>query len=99
MSVAGTYEVNVKSPMGDQGGTFTVVPDGDTFTGNLAGAMGSMDVQDGKVAGDTITWTMEMKVPMPMTLECSATVSGDTMIGEVKAGVFGSMPLSGTRKG
>ena len=99
MSVAGTYEVNVKSPMGDQSGTFTVVVDGDTFTGNLSGGLGSMDVQDGKVAGNALTWKMDMKVPMPMTLECSAMVHGDDLTGEVKAGVFGSMPLTGVRKG
>jgi len=38
-----------------------------------------------------------MKVPMPMTLECDATVDGDTITGGVKAGMFGTSPLSGTR--
>lgn len=97
MSVAGTYEVNVKSPMGDQTGTFTVIVDGDSFTGSLAGGMGSMDVANGKVSGNTLTWSMDMKVPMPMTLECEATVDGDAINGDVKAGVFGSMPLTGKR--
>lgn len=99
MSVAGTYEVTVKSPMGDQTGTFTVVVDGDAFTGSLVGGLGSMDAAGGKVDGNTLTWTMDMKVPMPMTLECTATVNGDAIEGEVKAGVFGSMPLSGKRVG
>lgn len=97
MSVAGTYNVTVKSPMGDQAGTFTVVVDGDSFTGSLVGGLGSMDANNGKVAGNTLTWTMDMKVPMPMTLECEATVDGDTLTGGVKAGAFGTMPLSGVR--
>ncbi len=99
MSVAGTYEVNVKSPMGDQGGTLTVVVDGDTFSGSLNGGMGAMDITGGKVDGDTMSWSMDMKVPMPMTLDCTATVDGDVLTGDVKAGVFGSMPLSGKRVG
>ena len=99
MSVAGTYQVNVKSPMGDQGGTFTVVVDGDSFSGALNGGMGSMDVSGGKVSGNTLTWSMDMKVPMPMTLDCTATIDGDVLTGDVKAGVFGSMPLTGTRVG
>lgn len=99
MSVAGIYNVNVKTPMGDQGGTFTVVVDGDAFTGSLAGGMGAMDVNNGKVDGNTLTWSMDMKVPMPMTLDCTATVDGDTITGDVKAGAFGSMPLSGSRAG
>jgi hypothetical protein len=98
MSVAGTYDVTIKSPMGDQKGTLTVNPSGDTFTGSItSGMMGSMDVSNGKVSGNTITWTMDMKVPMPMTLEGEATVDGDSISGSVKAGAFGSMPLSGTR--
>ncbi len=99
MAVSGTYACTVKTPMGDQNGNFTVNADGDSFTGGMAGAMGSMDAQDGKVAGDTLTWKMDMKVPMPITLDCTATVDGDTLTGEVRAGAFGSMPLTGTRSG
>ena len=101
MSVAGTYETTVKSPMGDQKGTFTVVPgdDGASFTGQMAGGMGSMDVNDGKIDGNTLTWQMNMTVPMPMTLNCEATIDGDTLTGKVNASAFGDMPLSGTRQG
>ena len=38
-----------------------------------------------------------MTVPMPMTLDCKATVEGDTLTGTVGAGAFGSFPLTGTR--
>ena len=31
-------------------------------------------------------------------LEGTATVDGDTLTGSVKAGAFGSFPMSGTRK-
>ena len=97
MSVAGTYNTVVKSPMGDQSGTFTVVPDGDTFTGTMAGGMGQMDVEEGKIDGNTLTWKMNMTVPMPMTLECEATVEGGKMAGNVNAGAFGAMPLTGEK--
>ncbi|NVD45444.1 hypothetical protein [Qipengyuania atrilutea] len=101
MSVAGTYDTVVKSPMGDQKGTFTVVPgdDGNTFTGSMAGGMGSMDVENGTISGDTLKWKMNMTVPMPMTLDCEATVNGDQMTGNVNAGAFGAMPLTGERQG
>ena len=101
MSVAGTYDTVVKSPMGEQKGTFTVVPgdDGNTFTGSMAGGMGSMDVKDGKIDGDTLTWAMDMTVPMPMTLNCTANVNGDQLTGTVNAGAFGDMPLTGQSQG
>ena len=99
MSVAGTYNVVTKTPMGDQNGTFTVVIDGDSFTGSVSNPMGTMEVQDGKVSGNTLTWKMDMKVPMPMALEGEATVDGDAISGNIKAGAFGSMAMSGTRAG
>lgn len=99
MSVAGSYDCVTKTPMGDQKSTFTVVPsdDGTTFTGLNAGTLGSMEVQDGKIDGNTLTWKMNMTVPMPMTLEGTATVDGDTLTGSVNAGAFGAMAMSGTR--
>lgn len=97
MSVAGSYDCVVKSPMGDQKSILTVNVDGDSWTGTNAGAQGSLECENGKVDGNTLTWTMDMKVPMPMTLEGTATVDGDTITGSVKAGMLGSMAMSGTR--
>jgi hypothetical protein len=42
---------------------------------------------------------MDMTVPMPMTLDCQATVQGDQMTGTVNAGAFGDMALTGERQG
>ena len=97
MSVSGTYDCVTKTPMGDQTSKFTVTADGDSFTGQNAGQMGSMDVVDGKVDGNKLTWKMNMTVPMPMTLDCEATIDGDTLTGTVKAGAFGAFPMTGTR--
>ncbi|WP_298669388.1 hypothetical protein [uncultured Sphingomonas sp.] len=96
MAVDGTYDVTVKSPLGDQKTTLTVKSDGATFTGTAGGAMGSSDVT-GEVDGNTITWKQQMTVPMPMTLDMKATIDGDTLTGTVTAGAFGSFPMNGTR--
>ena len=99
MSVAGTYNVTTKTPMGDQSGAFVVNVSGDSFTGSVSNPMGNMEVQDGKVSGNTLTWKMDMKVPMPMSLTCTATVDGDSITGEIDTGAFGKMAMSGTRAG
>jgi hypothetical protein len=99
MTVAGTYDCVTKTPMGEQKSKFTVNVDGDTFTGENAGAMGTMQVDGGKVDGNRLTWKMNMTAPMPMTLDCEATVEGDQLTGKVNAGAFGAMPMSGTRVG
>ncbi len=99
MSVAGTYEIVTKTPMGDQKSTMIVEVNGDSFTGTNSGAQGSMAMDNGKVDGNKLTWSMNMTVPMPMTLEGEATVDGDAITGNVKAGAFGTFPMSGTRVG
>ena len=98
MSVEGAYDCVTKSPMVDQKSVLTVNVDGDTWSGQNAGAMGTLDINNGKVDGNTLTWTMDMKVPMPMTLEGEAVVDGDTITGTIKAGAFGNMAMSGVRK-
>jgi hypothetical protein len=98
MSVAGTYDCVAQTPMGAQNSVLTVTVEGNSWTGSNAGQMGSMSIYDGTIDGSTITWKMDMTVPMPMTLEGTATISGDTITGSIKAGAFGAFPLTGTRK-
>ena len=71
--------------------------DGSTFTGSISGALGAMPIS-GTVEGETLPWTMKMPVPMPIEVECKATVAGDTLEGTVKAGFMGTDPLTGSRK-
>ena len=94
--VDGSWECTVKSPLGDQKMTLTVKTDGATWSGTVGGAMGSSELT-GEANGETISWKQQMTVPMPMTLDCQATASGDTMTGTVGAGAFGSFPLTGSR--
>ncbi|MBY0284765.1 MAG: hypothetical protein K2W81_12490 [Sphingomonas sp.] len=96
-AVDGTWETVVKSPLGDQKSTITVKSDGNSWTGTSSGQMGSVEITDGTLDGNTLNWTMAMTVPMPMTLTCSATVDGDTITGSIGAGAFGSFPMTGSR--
>lgn len=99
MSVAGTYEVITKTPMGEQKSTLTVAVDGDTFSGSNVGPMGALEIAGGKVDGQTISWQSKITTPMPMTLDCQATIDGDAISGTVTAGMFGSFPMNGSRVG
>jgi hypothetical protein len=97
-NVDGAWDCTIKSPLGDQNAVLTVQSDGSSFTGTMSGALGALDVEDGVVDGDTLKWKMNIKVPMPMTLDCEATVNGDALTGSAGAGAFGSFPLTGTRQ-
>lgn len=96
--VDGEWDCLTKSPLGEQKSIFTVKSDGNTFTGSNVGPLGSLEVIDGKVDGNVLTWKMDMKVPMPLTLDCTATIEGDTLVGGITAGAFGTSPMTGVRK-
>jgi hypothetical protein len=97
MSADGTWNITTNTPMGAQEGTLTLTTDGGTLTGSMAGQQGSMDVQDGAVDGDNVSWKAAITQPMPLTLEFSGTVDGDNISGTVKLGAFGEATFSGSR--
>jgi hypothetical protein len=96
MSADGAWKTTINSPMGVQEGTLNIVTSGDTFTGKMEGRAGAQDIS-GKVDGDTLTWSASITTPFPMTLEFTVKAEGDKMTGSVKAGSFGSSPLTGVR--
>jgi hypothetical protein len=93
----GTWNTVTKTPMGDQQATLTLKTEGDTLTGSSSNSMGTLEIENGKVEGNKATWTMNMKVPFPIELEAEVTVDGDTLNGGIKAGAFGTQPITGTR--
>ena len=96
--INGVWETTVNSPMGQQKATLTLEVDGDALTGTMAGTQGSMAIEDGKVDGNSATWTANMTSPMPMKLEFSASAEGDEISGNVKLGAFGNASFKGARQ-
>ena len=97
MAIDGDWDVNVKTPMGDQRQTVTFKTDGAALTGKHQNLLGVVEIKGGRVEGDKLAWYVDMPGPMPMKLEVEATVSGDQISGTVKT-PFGPAPLSGARK-
>ncbi|MEO6092592.1 MAG: hypothetical protein ABIT04_05480 [Novosphingobium sp.] len=102
MSVEGTYECTLKTPLGKKKGTLVVVPsaDGQRFTGNLSNSLlGSVDITDGTLDGDVLIFQVAVTKPKRMNVECEIVVDGDDLVGIVTAGMFGELKLSGQRIG
>jgi len=97
MSADGTWNTTMNTPMGIQKGTMELTTDGATLSGKLSGPQGDIELEEGAVDGDSLTWKASITSPMAMTLEFSATVDGDEMSGDVKLGAFGNATFSGTR--
>ena len=99
MAVEGAWDCVMKTRAGPQEFVLTVDRDGDTFTGTNSNGTDSIDLNDGKIDGNTITWTMSITKPLPLKLRGNATVDGDTLNGIVDGGMLaGKMELTGTRK-
>lgn len=97
MSADGSWNCTINSPMGAQEATMTLVTDGGSLSGTMAGAQGTQEFTGGTVDGNNLEWKVEMTSPMPMTLEISATVDGDSISGNVKLGAFGNASFEGSR--
>ena len=96
--VDGAYDCVTKTPLGDQASVFTIVSNGDTFHGTNASPLGSMDVKDGKVDGNRVTWRMDMPLLMPMKLACEGIIDGDTITASIDTGSYGIIAMSGKRR-
>jgi hypothetical protein len=99
MSADGKWEISMNTPMGAQSGSLDFKVDGTTLTGTMtaAAAPAAMEISDGTVDGDNLTWKAALTQPMPITLEFSAVVEGANISGNVKLGTFGDATFEGTR--
>jgi len=97
MSAEGTWNITTQSPMGSQDGTLKLTVDGNTLSGTMSGPQGDIEMSEGTVDGDNITWKAEITSPMAITIEASGAVDGDNISGSLKLGSFGTATFSGSR--
>jgi hypothetical protein len=97
MAADGTWNLTMDTPMGERKATLAVTTAGGALTGKQSAEGNSADIFDGTVSGNEVAWKVSITEPMALTLEYSGTISGDTMSGNMKIGMFGSSSFTGTR--
>src|SRR5882757_9963555 len=97
MAVDGNWNIIMSTPMGDRDATLSLKNAGGTLTGTQAAEGNSADIFDGKANGDDVSWKVSITTPMPLTLEFSGKVSGDSISGEMGIGPMGSFPFKRAR--
>lgn len=98
MSADGKWTTTMDTPMGKQTGAMELSTDGSNLTGTLTAATGdAVEITDGNIDGNNLTWKAAITQPMPVTLEFSAVVDGDSIAGDVKLGMFGNATFTGER--
>jgi aerobic carbon-monoxide dehydrogenase large subunit len=94
---AGTWNIVLNTPLGQQNITLTIVADGSSISGTAASPMGQQEFSGGTVDGDRVNLSMDITQPMPMTVTFDGLIEGDTVNGTATLGAFGSSSFSGTR--
>lgn len=97
MSIDGTWNLTIETPIGTQESTLEAHASGGVLTGTQSSPDGSQDIQDGAVNGAEASWSITISSPMAMTLEFQGAVDGDTLSGSVKLGMFGEARFTGVR--
>jgi len=97
MAVDGNWNIIMSTPMGDRNATLNLKNTGGALTGTQAAEGNSTEIFDGKANGDDVAWKVSITNPMPLTLEFTGKVSGDSISGEMGIGPMGSFPFKGSR--
>ena len=97
MAVDGNWNLTMTTPMGERQATLSLKAEGGTLTGSQGAEGNTAEIFDGTVNGDSVAWKVSITNPMPLTLEFTGTVAGDSINGEMGIGPMGSFPFTGTR--
>jgi hypothetical protein len=98
MSIDGTWEITIDTPMGKQQTTLELTSDGSALSGTASSSDESGPIYDGSVDGDSATWKLDITKPFALTVTFTAAVSGDDISGNAAAGAFPPAPFTGSRK-
>ena len=71
----------MNTPMGAQNGTMDLTTDGGALTGTMKSPQGDIELKEGTVDGDALTWKADITSPMAMTLEFPYAPKGKVMDG------------------
>lgn len=97
MTVDGNWNLVVSTPMGERQATLSLNTEATTLKGSQMAGGNSVEIFDGTVNGNDVSWKVSITDPIPMTLEFTGTVNGNQIGGNVTLGAFGGSTFTGTR--
>jgi hypothetical protein len=81
----GTWDLDVVTPFGSQRLQLALATDGSTVTGTASLGSTSVPIRDGLLAGERLTFEVDVTDPMELTLAVKLTIDGETLTGKAKA--------------
>jgi hypothetical protein len=99
VQMAGTWDLMINSPQGNQAVVMTATQSGSNFSGSMSSQMGQSDISGGTISGRRLTWSMRLSIGgQDMLLQYSAEVDGNRMTGNVSVGEFGTFSFTGDKR-
>jgi hypothetical protein len=96
-NLTGKWLVKIESQMGNFELTMTIEQEGNDFTAELVSAMGKIEVQNGVVSGDEVTFSASAPIGgQDTSMEFSGKIKGDKIEGTISIGSFGDANLVAT---
>ncbi len=97
MALTGTWNMTMKSPIGEQKALLTLTESGGALSGSLGSGGDSTPLDGALIDGQSVSFAAKITKPMPITLAFAGKLEGDAITGEVKFGGFGAGPFTATR--
>ena len=98
MSVDGTWDLTISTPIGRIKAVIELHREGDVLTGTAHGTGEQVPLHDIVHDGADITWRQTITKPMRLNLTFAVKVDGDTLTGTSKAGRLPSSKVLGRRR-
>ena len=97
MSLEGTWNSQIASPMGaiEPAFTFTAASDGLDGVGTMNGE--TLPLVHVEQTGDAASWRMRVSNPIPMTIKFEVVIDGNTLAGTAKPGLMPAAKFTATR--
>jgi hypothetical protein len=97
MSVTGTWNLTLNSPLGAQPATLQIQEAGGAYQGTLTGKADPTPAEQLKVDGLTLSFSADADTPVgKLNLAFTGAVAGDSISGKYET-PFGAFDFSGTR--
>ncbi|MCB2076551.1 MAG: PQQ-dependent dehydrogenase, methanol/ethanol family [Novosphingobium sp.] len=93
---AGTWNIVIQTPVGEQPATMTLKANGTKLTGKVSAEQGDVDIA-GSVVDGRARLSGEASMPMPITVEYDLGLTDGKLVGKNKNGPFGTFTVTGAK--
>lgn len=102
MSVIGTWDVSMKTPIGTITAVYTFTRDSSGNRGEARSKAETVPLEDiaveiGEEGAERVRWRQRVSKPMRLNLDFDVTIAGDEMTGVSRAGRLPRTQVTGTR--